>query len=398
MNQLAADNAFKIYQPLSSLDLHLSNLGLFGLFNARRKLLVEDHAFKCWFFLKSLKPQYLNIKIATDGDDMVREAMQVRVKYFNWRMKEITGAHEFTRGRRGSRKRLSYFFADPVENVKRQRLWLRPPEGAKFVMLTFERGEYEKRLGFSSKIKLKLFDESAGAKDLTEAFQTNMVSRDRMRMTWFIERLKGESRSIYATTSVDGQDHISPIDMARQMLGHMVYLWYGVEEKRALMVLDDAAHLVKNGFTLDRRHRDQLSFDASKAIGDQSSVHFDYDHILMPSWDRSGLLSNQMRLEAMHLIQTIQAAKTGHIIVREGRQFMARIMIAQAVAKQTGWKLTIDVSETLMAEQTFGEWHRWRTLKDWLSDMKENADWNGAITFITKDAEQAILLDDISLK
>ena len=491
MKPLAAElkQEFDIYRSLSSLDLYLSNWGLFGIFNTRRKLLVDDRAFKCWFLLKSQKPQYLNIKIATDGPEMIREAMHARVKYFNWRMKEITGAHSFTRGRRGSRKRFSYFFADPLKKIERQRLWLKPPEEAKFVVLTFERGDYTTRLGFSSKIKLKAFDEKAGAKDLCIAYRDIMKSRDRMRMTWFIERLKNEARTIYHAASdhaasdqgvsdqgvgngnhtgadygnsnqdkdhrVDGnvgnqtnersdngtdtQDQLTPVQMARSMLAHMVYLWQGVEEKRAMMVIDDAVHLTKNGFTLDRGRDDNLSL-SENLIGqngldqnrirqeretqkqfsgeqanheqvDQEQVdqeqidqeqidqemvsqtqsdgnHFEYDTILISQWERTGLMSSQMRLEAMYLMQAMNDRNADTVVLRKGRQYLARLMVAVAVARQTGWFLKLDVSETLWSEQTFGEWCRWRSLLDWLVTSKLLTSNHGNMELIVKDTEQ----------
>jgi hypothetical protein len=392
MSDVRAHDGFDIYRPLSGVDLYLSKYGLFGFFNARRKLLVENHAFKCWFLLKSLKPQYLNIKIAADSADMVREAMQVRVKYFNWRMKEIDGAYEFTRGRRGSRKRLSYFFADPVESVKRQRLWLRPPTGAKFVMLTFERGDYTSTLGFSSKIKLKLFDENTSFQNLSEAFLKIMVSRDRMRMTWFVDRLKHEAMTFYQAQKNTLEAESSPIEMARQMLSEMVYLWHGVEEKRALMVVDDAAHLARNGFTLDRRVHDQLSFadlhQPEQCKGGDSDHCFEYGSILIHEWIRSGLMSSQMRLEAMHLIQAVKTEGPRHIVVREGRQFLARLMVALAVTKQTGWPLTIDVSETLFSEQSIGEWYRWRSLLEWISFAGFLETFAMNVQFLVKDSDQ----------
>lgn len=415
MSQVVIDdeNGFALYQPLSGFDQYLSALGLFGLFKPRRKLLIEDQAFKCVFVLKTLKPQYLNIKIATDGDQMVREAMHVRVKYFNWRMREIAGAHTFTRGRRGSRKRLSYFFADPFEKVKRQRLWLKPPEGAKFVVLTFERGDYGERLGFSSKIKLKVFDEGAGVKDLNTAFQKIMVSRDRMRMTWFVDRLKNEAMSYYQgeasyqgqagyqgqTGEITGQQ-VQPIAMAHKMLANMVYLWHGVEEKRTMMVIDDIAQIAQNGFTLGRHSSNQLTLEGADHINDlpndMTAAGFEYGTVLTPTWDRAGLMSSQMRLEAMHLMRAVKETDGRKITLREGRQFLARLMVAVAIVRQTGWQLVIDVSETLLSEHALGEWYRWRSLKDWLLQADIENIIDGNVHFLVRDHDQKKALLEVA--
>jgi hypothetical protein len=261
-------------------------------------------------------------------------------------------------------------------------------------MLTFERGDYRSRLGFSSKIKLKLFDENTSFKNLNDAFRKIMVSRDRMRMTWFVSRLQNEVMTFYQAQENTLEAESSPIDMARQMLSQMVYLWHGVEEKRALMVVDDAAHLARNGFTLDRRANAQLSFAdlhtiESNSVEDMNTAQaFEYDAILTSEWVRSGLMSNQMRLEAMHLIQAIKAEDAKRIIIREGRQFLARLMVAVAVAKQTGWQLSIDVSETLFSEQAIGEWYRWRSLLEWLTTSETLKPFGSNLLFFVKNANQ----------
>jgi len=162
-------------------------------------------------------------------------------------------------------------------------------------------------------------------------------------------------------------DLLTPFQMARFMLAHMVYLWQGVEEKRALMVIDDAAHLARNGFTLSRQQHSTPSPQLGKAGSSQATEnHFEYDMILISEWERSGLMSSQLRLEAMHLMQAVKDKGAGAITLREGRQYLARLMVAVAVVRQTGWNLKLDVSETLWSKQTFGEWCRWHSLLDWL--------------------------------
>ena len=379
------------YQPLSDLDRWLSNFGLFGLLNKRRKLVVEDHAFKCWFALTTTRPQYLNVKIASDADGIVREAMSARIRYFNWRGQEIDGAHQFTRGRRGSRKRLSFFFADPVDNVKRQRLWLRPPHGARFVMLTFERSSYDGWLGFSTKVKLKRLKPISGKIDRQTQFEKLLKSRDRMRMTWFLRELKVDAR-LYNRDQV--KSHNDPIEMARVMLGQMVYLWHGVEEKRVQMIIDDALHLSKYGFDLGRTNVRALDTLPTEAAQDSA---FDYEAPLNEDWRVSGVLSKQMRMEAMILSQHLSAVEAGTLIIRSGKYYMARLLIGLAVQRLTGINLIVDVQETLSSRLHLGEWLHWRDFKAWLDADETGVEFTPSVKFMVKDLQQSRALSSCGI-
>lgn len=119
----------------------------------------------------------LSLKVATTRSFMERDAVLVCVDYYTkfWRRCDVRAEHH-------------YLFADPLDDLEAQRLYLEPPEGAAWCLVSITRQTDTRRIGISGSLRPKPLTRAPLA-GLSEV----LLSRDKRQLTTHLEHAKARA-------------------------------------------------------------------------------------------------------------------------------------------------------------------------------------------------------------
>lgn len=301
------------FRAVNARDFALSRFSAFGALGHQRVLLTRRPVRRL-FAVPFGMACFVDVAFVTNADQITPGVVDVEIRYVGLG-RGISDMHTSHR-----------LFADPVSEAKPQRLWLDPPKGAMFAVVSFSRAQRGLKVGLDGRLKLIRTTTPPDETQLEQVLET----RDLTAMTMVLEALVRASDS----------------GRARQLLGRLIYLGQDAVHERMLESLDDAERILKFG-------PGPSSLDG--ATGGKG-VYL-YEGCMLERDLACLSLGRALKGEARRLSQTISQEQASVIEVPAGDMWLGRLLVAAMVAKAVkGLPLKVDLEAFSAAPQECGPW------------------------------------------
>lgn len=301
------------FRTASAREFALSRFSAFGAFGHQRVLLARRPVRRL-FAMPFGIACFIDVAFVTNADQIAPGVVDVEIRYFGFGrgISETSTIHRL--------------FADPISEVRPQRVWLDPPKGAVFAVVSFSRAQRGLKVGLDGRLKLIRATIRPDATQLEQVMET----RDLTAMTMVLEALIRASDS----------------QRARQLLGRMIYLGQDASHERMLESLDDAERILKFG-------------PSPSSVGGAASGNgvYRYECCMLERELACLSLGRALKGEARRVSQAMPLAQVSVIEVPAGDMWLGRLLVAAMVVMAVkGLHLKVDLEAFSDAAQDCGPW------------------------------------------